>query len=351
MGVKRYTDGSEFKGDLTSDGKREGVGVLVYNKTKEQAARYEGEWKDDMFHGLGTYYYVDGSSYCGEWIKGKRHGDGKLTAKAGDVYRGQWKDHKQEGKGSQISANGDRYEGNWIEGKKAGYGEATFTSGASYKGKWKADKRHGQGEYRFSNGDQYIGGFVNGVQHGDGLYKYINGDIYRGQFKNGLKNGICTIVWANDGAAFSGKCINGIPTVGTYTWPDGRAYGGAFKPDNMNPERIVFQYKFSLQEQFIRKDKFEGRGRWHKPLLLEKKYIPCNGRVHELSQEEKDLIIKLRDDDDIEMDKGILTPSEVEIINHNRDPANKIYAPNGVVRFCHCPPLLFLLSFSHRNFL
>ena len=28
---------------------------------------YEGEWKNDLFHGKGTYTYPDGENYVGEW--------------------------------------------------------------------------------------------------------------------------------------------------------------------------------------------------------------------------------------------------------------------------------------------
>ena len=32
--------------------------------------RYEGEFKDNLFHGHGTYYYISGDKYTGDWKNG-----------------------------------------------------------------------------------------------------------------------------------------------------------------------------------------------------------------------------------------------------------------------------------------
>lgn len=38
------------------------------------STRYEGEFVDNLRHGVGTYTEADGSTYSGEWAFGKRHG-------------------------------------------------------------------------------------------------------------------------------------------------------------------------------------------------------------------------------------------------------------------------------------
>eukprot|EP00439_Symbiodinium_sp_Y106_P058898 s3318_g8.t1 len=51
---------------------------------------YEGEYLDDMKHGMGKFTWADGRCYDGEWQQGKRHGRGAYTTAEGD-YRVQQK--------------------------------------------------------------------------------------------------------------------------------------------------------------------------------------------------------------------------------------------------------------------
>jgi hypothetical protein len=95
--IKRYSDGSTYIGDLSSEGKRHGEGCLTYYK---DSGRYEGQWRSDMFHGFGRYFYSDGKCYIGEFYNGKRHGSGILQYPNGDAYDGKWQFNKQEGRGT-----------------------------------------------------------------------------------------------------------------------------------------------------------------------------------------------------------------------------------------------------------
>lgn len=49
-----------------------GKGRIIYSSGEV----YEGEWKNDKFHGHGIYYDVDGSTYTGEWADDTHHGYG-----------------------------------------------------------------------------------------------------------------------------------------------------------------------------------------------------------------------------------------------------------------------------------
>lgn len=40
---------------------------------------YEGEWKNNVRHGQGTYTFADGDKYLGNYKDGKRHGQGAYT--------------------------------------------------------------------------------------------------------------------------------------------------------------------------------------------------------------------------------------------------------------------------------
>ena len=56
--------------------------------------KYEGDWKDGMLHGKGTYTWAVGHKYVGEWKNGKMHGKGTYTLPNGEKYEGKWRDGK-----------------------------------------------------------------------------------------------------------------------------------------------------------------------------------------------------------------------------------------------------------------
>lgn len=60
---------------------------------------YSGEWKNDLFHGMGKLYLADGSNYSGEFCEGLRKGSGTFSYANGDVYEGHWDNNMRNGKG------------------------------------------------------------------------------------------------------------------------------------------------------------------------------------------------------------------------------------------------------------
>eukprot|EP01084_Bolivina_argentea_P293783 505342_1 len=66
-----------------------GHGKITYSN----GSTYEGEWKDDKYH--GNEKWTDKTSYFGFVKNGKKHGHGKMVWKsgewAGDCYEGSWK--------------------------------------------------------------------------------------------------------------------------------------------------------------------------------------------------------------------------------------------------------------------
>ena len=53
--------------------------------------QYDGEYVNDLKHGIGTFTWSNGKSYTGEWFEGKQHGLGALTSGIGKVKMGRWK--------------------------------------------------------------------------------------------------------------------------------------------------------------------------------------------------------------------------------------------------------------------
>lgn len=68
--------------------------LLGVKKTDTQkyatGQHYSGEYVDGLFHGVGTFTFLDGSVYKGEWQNGLKHGKGMLKTGKGDVYSGEW---------------------------------------------------------------------------------------------------------------------------------------------------------------------------------------------------------------------------------------------------------------------
>ena len=42
----------------------------------EDKSKYEGDWKDGMRHGKGTFYYTNGDKYVGDWKDDVQDGKG-----------------------------------------------------------------------------------------------------------------------------------------------------------------------------------------------------------------------------------------------------------------------------------
>ena len=60
----------------------EGIEKLFMHNKKgcnPQYKWYEGEYKDEKYHGKGKFTYLDGATYIGEWKQGRKHGQGTFS--------------------------------------------------------------------------------------------------------------------------------------------------------------------------------------------------------------------------------------------------------------------------------
>ena len=120
--------------------------------TGKEGGTYEGEWKDDEYHGMGTYTYPDGTEYVGQFKKQEFDGKGTLTTAEGSKYVGSFLKDKFHGKGTLTFLDGTKYIGAFLDGQFHGKGNYTFGSktenaGDVYVGMFKEDKFHGKGIY------------------------------------------------------------------------------------------------------------------------------------------------------------------------------------------------------------
>ncbi|NER33467.1 MAG: hypothetical protein F6J93_05265 [Oscillatoria sp. SIO1A7] len=77
------------------------------------SSRYEGETKDGIREGIGTYFGVNGDKYTGEWRNDMRHGVGSYTWSNGDLYRGEWRNNLKHGRGVFTGYDGLEKRGIW----------------------------------------------------------------------------------------------------------------------------------------------------------------------------------------------------------------------------------------------
>ena len=83
---------------------------------------YEGEIKNNLGNGHGTFTWANGNQYVGEFKDGKMHGQGTWTCADGGEYAGEYNDGEKQGFGTLILPNGNQYVGDWKNSRMHGHG-------------------------------------------------------------------------------------------------------------------------------------------------------------------------------------------------------------------------------------
>lgn len=170
--------------------------------------KYKGQKSNGLRHGLGAYFWNDGSDYYfGEWSNGIKHGCGILIAGDGGriinncsncvYYVGNYSNDDKLGKGSCYDNDGNLiYFGNFSNdaptetypttGNYSSYKFECieYDNGNKYIGETKDGKRHGRGIYIWKNGDAWYGPWEDGIRKGFGIEMYYNGSIKYGRWSN-----------------------------------------------------------------------------------------------------------------------------------------------------------------------
>ena len=131
---------------------------------------------------FGTTLTTDGSKYFGEFRDNRFHGQGTYLSLAenefkGDAYSGEWREGKMHGKGTYTRADGTKYVGEFMDNKPNGQGTFTRADGNVYIGQFRGGKPNGQGEVAFANGEKYVGEFNDGMLHGRGIRTFVDGRL------------------------------------------------------------------------------------------------------------------------------------------------------------------------------
>lgn len=250
-GLTMLRSKERYEGQYKED-MRHGIGVQFWSNGDV----YVGQWFKNLMSGNGIYYYNTGAVYSGPFLLGKRHGHGRLEWRSSAVYIGQFEEDFRTGHGylRHPSRNGPdvRYIGGWLKNRKHGHGTYESETEGSYTGEFKDDQFEGKGTLRLDTGDLYQGQFHQGRLNGKCILEWSNGDrytgsmwrnaidgngemiylstdqVYTGQWKEFSPHGRGVLVM-EDNHEYDGDFAEGLMHgKGTYSWPSGCLYKGDF---------------------------------------------------------------------------------------------------------------------------
>ena len=169
--------------------------------------------KGDCVNGWGTSSYPDNGKYEGEWRDRMFHGQGLYTFPDGGKYIGKMRDGENNGQGLMFYPDGGKYVGHWRGGDMNGYGTYTYPDGSKYDGRWKNGEYHGRGTYLYNDTDKrfkYVGRFIYGKKKGyaTGTMTYKNGCKFVGHWKDDKPHGIGSMIHP-DGTKIAGEFKDG----------------------------------------------------------------------------------------------------------------------------------------------
>tara|TARA_A100001011_G_scaffold334914_1_gene363538 strand:+ start:1104 stop:2171 length:1068 start_codon:yes stop_codon:yes gene_type:complete len=188
------------------------------------------------------------SDYEGEFGKqpGLSHGYGKAKLYSfnspdwdDEEYEGNFKNDYYHGQGT-LTTPAFIYIGGWKEGLEHGYGELTFkdykdTDSTKFSGKFNQGKIK-KGIKTYSKGIvnyKYEGGFNSNFQyHGDGVFTENNSNtpyILKAKFKNDTPNGKGKIIFTKHNISYEGNWTSWTLEKGLITKDDGQTYQGEIK--------------------------------------------------------------------------------------------------------------------------
>lgn len=182
-----FTNNEEYYIGEFQNGLANGKGTFTHNN----GGKYTGNWVDDQPEGEGEEIFEDGSRFKGRYEKGKKV-LGKFEWEDGSYYEGEMKNDNFHGKGVYYWKEGRTYSGDWVDGQMDGKGLFTYLDGSYYDGEFHKGLRNGNGKYVWNENKSYEGGWLNGRQHGKGKYikndKEVDGIWINGKLKTVLRN-------------------------------------------------------------------------------------------------------------------------------------------------------------------
>lgn len=170
----------------------------------------------DCENGDALVIYKNGDRYDGFFKDSLYHGQGMLRLKSKEYYEGTFSKGLYDSIGYLQLPNKDVYEGSFKAGLYDGIGTLTEYKGRVYTGSFSKGKMNGSGSISLPNGDKYIGSFKNEEIDGYGEY-YSRGFLTNGFFrKSKLINGKIVNLETQEFVTFT----NGKPDSSIENFPD-----------------------------------------------------------------------------------------------------------------------------------
>jgi hypothetical protein len=169
---------------------KQGFGTYIWmgagseeDETPVEKARYEGNYKDGLKHGVGKMVFPNGNVYEGEWFENKvrvsilsrwlivltehfvallqMQGEGTYTyKKSGDIYSGGFLADKKHGQGTyEFGADSSLMTGEWESGQIK-TGKWVLKGAAVYTGEFKLGRPFGPGAFSFESGLEQTGAYA-----------------------------------------------------------------------------------------------------------------------------------------------------------------------------------------------
>lgn len=141
-----YKSGAVYKGEF-KNGKRHGFGVIYY----PSGNIYQGQFKNGQKWGYGEMFWEDTKEvFRGFWENNKQNGYGEhlWLEKANkhkslrNRYEGMFLNGMRHGIGCFFYSDGTRYEGEWVENRKEGFAFFTDSYGEKIEAVFKSDRIH-----------------------------------------------------------------------------------------------------------------------------------------------------------------------------------------------------------------
>ena len=200
---------------------KEGYGVMTY----ENNDMYNGNWKNNLPSGKGTYIFGNKDQFNGMFENGEFK-EGTMsgihpTNKSRFTYKGKFEHNKMCDQDCSLEDNNGAiiYKGAIRDNELVGNGILAWHDTHSknqYKGEFQHNRFHGHGELSWEQGDQqfvYVGEFVNGLAEGNGVITITTKDskeTFEGRFSGGKQEGNGTYT------CDTGKKKNSFTISGSY---------------------------------------------------------------------------------------------------------------------------------------
>jgi hypothetical protein len=186
-------DGVWYKGEYNKKEERDGKGECIMpDPCFKRRAYYNGQFRNNKFHGKGTFYPGDGSYIEANWVNNKIEGSATKVKKGVYTYVGEFEDEKF-----------------------CGFGQLNFESeDLHYTGEFKDNKFHGVGNLLCNNtGNKMIGRYENGV-FTKGECQSLTGYISKGYFTEDFCLQGPGTIQMPDGLVIEANFENGKPAGG-----------------------------------------------------------------------------------------------------------------------------------------